>query len=164
MKKKYLFTLFFILLMALSYLYIQYRYHNFRQMCEDTKINDQIAICSEDNWLDNHQKLLYLRSKNEYITGHRALVFYWDYSTFYGGTFNDTKKIIEISKKCFSVDPQCLHVYIKLTDPVPKEQFILYEQYLTRLSDICKGYVNFLDYRRLAKELNYPMKFDKKCY
>lgn len=159
-------SLFIYIYIALYLIYMKYedvKYKNFVITCNVTTDNKQIGICGDDNRLEEYSRLLYLRSKNIYITGGFTLRGYWAYAISFKDTEKDHSKILEIAKKCLDTDSHCLDVYINEKNPSKEEELLLYEQYLSKLNNVCEDIIELNSYIKIANELNINLKYKNNC-
>ena len=151
---------------SLCLMYIKYEEFNYKKkiaVCDITKDNKQIGICGDDNKLEEYSRLLYLRSKNIYITGGTTLRSYWAYAISFKDTEKDHSIILEIAKKCLDTDYDCLDVYINEKNPSKEEKLLLYDKYLNKLNNVCEDIIKLNSYIKIANELNINLKYKNNC-
>ena len=143
-------------------LFLMYiKYEEFK--CKSTTDNKQIGLCANNHQLEEYSRLLYMRSKSNYITGGYTLRTYWSYAVLFKDTETDHSNIIEIAEKCLDKDSNCLDVYINEKKLKQEEKLLLYEKYLNNLKNVCDDAISLYTYRKLANELNVKLKFNDNC-
>ena len=164
-KKIWIFLSLYIFI-ALYLIYMKYedvKYKNFLTTCNVTTDNKQIGICGDDNRLEEYSRLLYLRSKNIYITGGFTLRMYSAYAVLFKDTEKDHSKILEIATKCLDTDSHCLDIYINEKSPSKEDKLLLYDKYLNKLNNICEDIIKLNSYIKIANELNVNLKYKNNC-